>query len=794
MKILYSWLKDFIDLDFTPEELAAQFTKLGIEVASLEKKGADFEGVYVAQIIQIEDHPNSDHLHLVTLDLGNGKTQRVVCGAPNVAVGQKVPLAQVGARLGKVVLTPAKIRGVVSEGMICSSDELGLTNTRARGILVLDEQVPLGTDVRTLYGKADALFDLEITSNRPDLLSHLGVARELGVLLNKPVKYPAPQVIQGQGASLKIDVRDPQACPRYSGRMILGVKNAPSPAFIQERLSAMGLNPKNALIDVTNYVMFELGQPLHAFDRQLIDGDTVVVRRAQKDEKFTILDGRELTLDENALLIGDTQKATALAGIMGGKNSGISDKTTDIFIESAYFDAPTINKTSKKYAVSSDSSQRFERGADIGMTVTALHRATELLVAACGGTPTEIADVYPQPFENPVISFTPAQINGILGTQLDENLLQDIFSRLAHKFDSNADVWTFQAPTHRRDLNHRWDLAEEAARFAGFDRIPAAESRAFVGFTDNPKGVDLMEQISRQLCALGFYECKNIDFLGEKELKAFGFDPKNAVKIKNAMAQGWDYLRPTLLPALLKNVQFNERHGLTSTALFETTRTFSLTKGFPTETYTVAGVLSGALPAEPFFAPNGQKPDFYLLKGIIQQLLSGFEAISLVPSAKAPVYMHPKICMDILVAGKKAGAFGALHPLTLKNAGLKTAEAWGFELSLKPLEKLFSAQQFTPAKPVAAFPPSLRDLSVVVDKNIPYSQLAGILQKTDLPVALHFDLIDLYEGEHVPAGKKSVTFTLAFSAPDRTLKDAETDHAFNTLVARLKEQAGAELR
>ena len=404
MKILYSWLKDFIDLDYTPEEMVAHFTKLGIEVASVEKKGADFEGVHVAQIVQIEDHPNSDHLHLVTLDLGGGKTQRVVCGAPNVAVGQKVPLARVGARLGKIVLEPAKIRGVVSEGMICSSDELGLTNTRAHGILVLDEKLELGTDVRSLYGKADALFDLEITSNRPDLLSHLGVARELGVLLNKPVKLPAPKEVKGQGPSLKIDVRDPKACTRYSGRLIRGVKNAPSSQLIQERLSAMGLNPKNALIDVTNYVMFELGQPMHAFDRNLIEGDTIVVRRAHKDEKFTLLDQRELTLDENALLIGDSQKATALAGIMGGKNSGIADNTTDIFLESAYFDAPTINKTSKKYGVSSDSSQRFERGADIGMTVLALHRATELLLESCGGTPSEIVDVYPQPFENPVIS------------------------------------------------------------------------------------------------------------------------------------------------------------------------------------------------------------------------------------------------------------------------------------------------------------------------------------------------------------------------------------------------------
>lgn len=794
MKILYSWLKDFIELDLTPEELAEQFTKLGLEIASMEKKGADFEGVNVAQITAIENHPDSDHLHLVTLDLGGGKSQRVVCGAPNVAVGQKVPLARVGARLGKTVLGPAKIRGVVSEGMICSSDELGLTNTRARGILVLDENIALGTDVRTLYGQADALFDLEITSNRPDLLSHLGVARELGVLLNKPVKLPAPKEIKGEGESLKVDIRDTALCPRYTGRIIRGVKNAESPDFIKERLAAMGLNPKNALVDVTNYVMFELGQPLHAFDRNEIAGDTIVVRRAENGEKFTILDGRELTLDENALLIGDSQKATALAGVMGGLNSGIKENTTDIFVESAYFDAPCVNKTSKKYGVSSDSSQRFERGADISMTQLALHRATELLTAVCGGVPSEVRDVYPAVFENPVIEFTPNQINAILGTEIEEEKLKDIFSRLALKFDASGDKWTFQAPTHRRDLNHRWDLAEEAARFAGFDAIPTGASRAFVAFTDNPKAVDLTELFAEKLAAMGFFECKNIDFLGEKELKDFGFEPKNAVKIKNAMAQGWDFLRPTLLPALLKNAEFNERRGNADLALFEITRTFNLVKGFPSEAYAAAGLLCGKLTAKPFFKANGEKPDFYFLKGVMENLLGGFEGASFVPSAEPPVYMHPKVCMDILAGGKKIGVFGALHPLTLKKAGLKTTEAWAFEFTFKQLEKSFNAQQFKAAKPAPAFPPSLRDLSVLVDKTVPYATLANILQKTALPVALHFDLIDLYEGEHLPQGKKSVTFTLAFSAPDRTLKDAETDAAFTALVDALKTQAGAELR
>lgn len=794
MKILYSWLKDFIELDLTPEELAQKLTDLGIEVASVETTGADFEGVNVAQITQIENHPDSDHLHLVTLDLGGGKTQRVVCGAPNVAVGQKVPLARVGARLGKEVLKPAVIRGVASEGMICSSDELGLTNTRARGILVLDENLPLGTDVSSLYGKADTVFELEITSNRPDLLSHLGVARELGALLNKPVKLPEIKDIAGQGKALKIEIQNPQACTRYIGRVIRGVKNAESPEWLKMRLSAMGLNPKNALIDITNYVMFELGHPMHAFDLRLVEGGKVIVRNAQDGEKFTILDGRELTLNENCLLIADTKKATALAGIMGGLNSGIQDDTTDIFVEAAHFDAPTINKTVKKFGVSSDSSQRFERGTDVNGALLAMRRASDLFVQICGGTASEVNDVYPTPYKNPTVEFTPAEINKILGTQISEERLKEIFSRLAQEFHADGDKWTFVAPTHRRDLNHKWDLAEEAARFAGYDQIPVSSSRAFVAFADAPKGVELGRRFARALIGLGFCECKNIDFVGEKELKAFGADPKFCIKIKNALAQGWDYLRPVLLPALLKNVESNLRFGSRNLALFETTKTFQNIKGFPVENYAVAGVLTGTLEQEKFFGTPEKPVDFYLLKGMMQAVLSDVEGVSFVPSKNVPCYMHPKICMDIVLGGKSIGQFGKVHPLTLKAFGVKTADVWAFEFATKQIEKSFSAQDFKPAKDVAVFPPSLRDLSVVVDKTVTYAQIVSALDKTPLDVDLTYHLIDKYEGEHLPAGKKSVTFSLAFSNKERTLKDKETDDAFARIVEQLKAAVGAELR
>ena len=793
MKILYSWLKDFIDLDLTPEELAKKLTDLGIEVASVEKTGADFEGVHVAQIIKIDNHPNSDHLHLVTLDRGNGVTQRVVCGAPNVAVGQKVPLARVGARLGKIVMKPAVIRGVESEGMICSSDDLGLTHTRAHGILVLDENLPLGTDVSTLYGKADTIFELEITSNRPDLLSHWGVARELGVLLNKPVKLPAINDIPGQGKALDVEIQNAEGCGRYIGRIIRGVKNAESPEWMKERLAAMGLNPKNALVDVTNYVMFELGNPLHAFDLREVEGNKVIVRNAQAGEKFTVLGGRELELTENCLLIADEKKATALAGIMGGLDSGIKDDTQDIFIEAAYFNPPTINKTVKKFAISSDSSQRFERGTDIEGALLAMRRASDLFVQICGGIASEINDVYPQQFENKTVDFTPAEINAILGANIPDEKLKEIFARLAAQFDASGDVWHFKAPTHRRDLNHKWDLAEEAARFAGYDNIPVSATRAHVVFADNPKGIDLGKIYANALIGAGFCECKNIDFVGETDLKTMGADPKFCIRVKNALAQGWDYLRPTLLPSLIKNVESNLRFGNANLKLFEASKTFQNMKGFPVENYTVAGVLCGNIEVDKFFGLPQRPVDFYWLKGLLQTVLTKAD-VTFAPSKNAPVYMHPKISMDILQSGKVIGVFGALHPLTLKAYGIKNAEVWAFEFATKQIEKNYSARDFKPAQNVAVFPPSLRDLSVVLDSAVTYAQITSALDKTPLDVELSYHLIDVYQGEHLPQGKKSVTFSLAFSKQDGTLKDKEIDGAFNRIVEQLKTQVGAELR
>ena len=794
MKILYSWLKDFIDLDLTPEELAKKLTVLGMEVEEIKKTGADFDDIYAAKIVKINAHPNSEKLHLVDLETKDG-AKRVVCGAQNIAEGQTVPLANVGSRLGKIYLKPAEIRGVVSEGMLCSADELGLAAERQKGIMILSSDIPVGTDVKTLYGKADAIFEVSLTPNRPDLMSHLGIARELSVLMNLPLKNKEWKQIKGEGQALKISLHtDDKGCPRYAGRIIRNVKNTESPDWMKERLLAMGVNPKNALVDITNYVLFEIGHPMHAFDLNHLEGGEINVRWAEENEKFLGLDEVERTLTSQNLVIADGKKAVALAGVIGGKGDSILPETKDVFLEGAYFYPPCINKTSKKFAVSTESSQRFERGVDIDTCVKSIEMATALILDICGGEPSEISDVYPQPYKPAAINFKPEDIEKIIGMDIDRGQLKDIFNRLGADFKAEGETWSFTPLSCRRDLNHKWDLAEEAARYIGLDNLAAGNTgvtHASLYFGENPKAVDLGEKFSEALAGLGFYECKNFDFVSLKDLANFGYSDKTAVEIKNPLADGMEFMRPMLLISLLKNIAFNQNFGRHDLSLFEYGKTFNLQKGFPLETFALSGVMCGKTPREKFFMTPQCHIGFYGLKGIVENTLKDFKNISFKPAKAAPAYMHPKICMDIMLDNKKIGFLGQVHPLTLKAYGIKQ-DVYAFEFDLKNLEKVFDAQQFKKAEDISPFPASKRDLSVVLDKNISFDAVREVLKQAAPETAYH--LIDLYQGDNLPQGKKSITLSFDFISKEKTLTDAEVNKAVETVLEALKGKLGAQLR
>ncbi|ACC97704.1 Phenylalanyl-tRNA synthetase, beta subunit [Elusimicrobium minutum Pei191] len=790
MKILYSWLKDYIDIDLSAEELAQKLNSVGIEVAEIQKTGVDFEGVHTAKIVTLERHPNADKLSLVTLDTGNG-TRKVVCGAGNLEAGIIVPLAREGARLGKTVLKAAEIRGVKSDGMICSSDELGLTATRQKGILHLDKNLKPGIDVSTLYPKADYLFELEITSNRPDLLSHLGVARELSILLNIPLKEIPLKEVKEEGESIDVKI-ETENCARYTSRVVRGVQNAQSPEWMKQRLSAMGVNPKNALVDISNYVLYDIGLPLHFFDLSDI-GESVIIRQAAEGEVFETLDGSKLNLTAQDILIADKNKGLCLAGIMGGIGSGIKETTKNIFIEAAYFNPPAINKSAKKYGFSSEASQRFERGADIGITPKALARATNLVQELCGGKASKSSDVYPVPYTPEEVSFTPEDIEKILGMKIDEERFKEIFSRLAQKFDASLKPWKFNSPTHRRDLNHKWDLAEEAARFYGLDKLPVSETRASVAFSDNPRNTDTSAKFASALISAGFYECKNFDFLCENDLQNFSYKKEFCVEIANPLNEDYQYMRPTLFAGLLKNANFNQSRGTTEYKIFETGKEYQIMKGFPAETWVMAGIVCGAV-REQYFADKTPEADFYFVKGAVEAALKNIAGVNFSASKEAPAYMHPKICADIIVDGKqKAGFIGKIHPLTAKAYGLKNDDIYAFYLNIKVLEKKFNAQEFKPAEDAAQFPSSYRDLSFVIGKDVGYAKVLQAVNSSGVWSKMSVDLMDVYTGANLPEGKKSLTLNFAFWLMDRTLKDAEVEENMNKIFTALT-ALGAELR
>ena len=674
--------------------------------------------------------------------------------------------------------------------MLCSADELGLASTRQKGILILDSSVKVGTDIKALYGgEADYIFDLELTPNRPDLMSVLGIARELATLLNLPLKNKTYAEVKGEGKSLQINLPcGADGCQRYMGRIIRDVKNIPSPQWLQDRLLALGVNPKNALVDITNYVMFELGQPLHAFDLSRIEGGQINVRFASEGEEFLGLDDVKRTLTPQTLVICDEKKPLCLAGILGGKEDSILDTTKDIFLEAANFNAVCINKTSKKLALSSESSQRFERGLDINGPAIAMQAASALILEICGGKASEINDVYPQKIETPEVTFTLKQIDDILGMQIPQEKAEQILRSLGSLII--GEKWVFKANSYRRDLKHRWDIAEELARYYGLENLAPniTSTHATLYFAEHPKTIDIGDIFAQKLVGLGFFECKNIALASKQDVENFGFTTAQVPEIANPLAEGLEFLRPSLLASLLKNLEYNQRFSNNDLCLFEYDKTFSLQKGYPTEVFTLAGVMTGKTPREKFFLTPQCQVGFYGLKGVLNNLLEDF-AYALQPAKQAPKYMHPKICMEIIVDKKVIGYLGELHPLTLKQYDVKQT-VYAFEFNIKNLEKQFSAAEFKKAKEVPALPSAWRDLSFIVDENTQYAQILEALKDTPAKISL----IDLYAGQNLPQGKKSLTLRFEFFATEKTLTDKEVTAYIDGIFKILQNSFGASLR
>ncbi len=796
MRISYNWLKEHLPLGISAEELAERLPLLGFSVAAMEHQGPGFSGVIVGKVLSVDKHPNADRLSLCVVDDGTQK-HPVVCGAKNVAVGQTVPLARVGAILpGGFQLTKSKIRGVESHGMICSVRELGL-GEEADGIWAMDTALPVGSDLAKSLGQTDCVLDVEITPNRPDCLSHLGLARELSAFLHIPLKTsPQKKLPEGTIPCLDVQVQDPKACPRYVGRSFEGLRIAASPGWLAAKLEAVGLRPIHNLVDITNFLLMDLGQPMHAFDADKLEGG-LVVRFARPGEKIIALDDKQYTLTERCLVIADQKKPVAIAGVMGGRDTAVTQMTKRAFLESATFDPTVVRRTSQALRLKSDSSYRFERGTDPGAAQAASQIATELIQRLCATPDLKISGTIDRdsvPAPKP-IDVTSSRLNAILGTSFSEAIVESTLKPISAQLEKSGPAWRFTPPSYRRDLATPWDLAEELARLTGYDQIPYRETPIVLKSSSDLPSQTLADKVRGRLVSLGFSEAYNLDFISDK-LAAQARLSCGLVRVKNPISEDYANMRPTLLTGLLQNARLNLNNGAQTLRLFELGKTYVPRAKEVAETTRAAGLLLGPA-ASHWKSSRGQRLDFYDAKGAVEELLAGVAGIGFLPLSGAepmgadPLF-HPVGALRLRLPSGILGTVGLLHPTVARAWEMEREEVCIFELDLDLLAGLHApAPRFAP---FSVFPGSTRDISFLVDTATPYDSLAATIRQPSDTQLKGIDLVDKFTGKGVPQGKQSLTIRLSFGRDDRTLQDAEVTAAVETILAKLSRKHGAVLR
>lgn len=805
MRISLKWLSEYVDIP-AAEELARRLTAVGLEVEAIERTGQGLEGVVAGRILASEKHENAEKLSVTRVDAGAGEPLQIVCGAKNYAVGDVVPVATVGTVLpGGLRIEKAKLRGVESFGMLCSAKELGLT-ADAEGLLILDRKVRPGTPIAEALQLADTFLEINVTPNRPDALSHVGIAREVAAILGKRVRMPAPALAEeGTPAAklAKVRIEAPEKCPRYTARVIEGVKIGPSPLWLQRRLEGCGVRAISNVVDATNFVLLELGHPLHAFDLDRVAGHEIVVRTARPGEKLTTLDGKERTLEPDDLLIADRDRGSALAGVMGGGDSEISAATTRVLLESAWFQPGGIRRTSRRQGLKSEASYRFERGADPAMVVPALDRCAALIAELSGGTVRPgVIDAHPVKAKPVRVKLRWTRPAEILGMDVPKGEVRKILKGLGfveERADEKAGTWG--VPSWRVDVSIEEDLVEEVVRTKGYHAIPETLPRTAVDTPAESGEIRAVGRIRDALEAAGFAEAVNFSFVAERELAPFeqhvatgdGSGRALGVALKNPISADLSVMRTTLVPSLLKNLAHNRRQRVEDVRLYEIASVYHPhhdPKDRPTaESIEVAAVLCGRR-APVGWASGGNDPvDFYDAKAAVQGVLEALGA----DARWVPVggsWLHPRISARILGAGDEPlGEVGELHPRVAATFDLPRG-VLAVRLSLDAL--LRGARLVPQYRPIPRLPAVLRDLAVVVREEVEAAAVQSVVREEPLVEAV--TLFDVYRGAPLPEGRKNLALAIRYRAADRTLTDAEADAAHARIVARLREKVGAELR
>lgn len=810
MQVSIKWLKDYIDFTETPEQLADKLTMAGIPVENVVDPGEGLEKVVTGRIEKLEPHQNSDHLQICTMNVGLAENIIIVTGAQNVAEGQVVPVAMVGAHLPNgMKISKGKLRGVASNGMLCSAQELKLDleklpEEQKTGIFILPSDTPVGIPAKDVLGLNDVVLEFELTANRADCFSVFGLVREIAAITGNKPHFPEIKVNEDDNTKLNdifsVEIADPDLCSRFSTRMLKNVKIGPSPEWMQQRLEGAGIRSINNVVDVTNFVMIELGHPMHAYDYDKITGKKLIARRAIEGEELHTLDDTSRKAKGEMLVIADSEKAAGLAGIMGGFETEITDTTTTVVLESADFYGPCIRRTARACGLSSEASGRFERGVDSETTIKALDRAAQLLQEMGACTVCEgIVDVYPNPKQANYVTFTPEQINNHLGTNIAKDVMLNIITSVGFDVtkDENDEI-TVKVPSWRNDVTCMADISEEIARLHGFDKIKSTLPNGVSMQGTQSAKQTFIDKVKASLSSQGLYETISFALTNEETFNKLNIPQdsplRKAVPIMNPLSDEYPLVRTTLLSSIFDNLARNLARKNDDVALFEVGSVFfpkalPVTE-LPDEVVKIAGAITGRRNAQGWNQTNDMV-DFYDAKGIIEELLANLRVTRYTVEAGTHYAMHPGKTALFKKGRDVIATVGEVHPAVLSAYGI-TKPVYIFELDATTVMKYMAKDLKYKALP--KYPATSRDLAMLVDVDVNAADIEKAMTKAAGQNLTQITLFDVYTGKQVEEGKKSLAFSLTFQSNDKTLTDAEIDSAIEKIVAKLQKDFNANLR